>query len=84
MRDHWAGVSYVNLLALDRKLFVPAFGLGEFEERVFSGIARGLGGRYRVEPTYARTALLSNGGAHCVVGLVREPPPGRGTGVSSD
>ncbi len=70
--SEWPGVSYVNLLAFDRTLFVPSFGLGKFEERVYSDLRRKLGGKYEVVPVNARSGLSDNGGIHCVFGIVRD------------
>lgn len=67
----WTGISYVNALLVDRVLFVPEFGLGEFERRVFEELGRALPAGYRVVPVYARHMFLKNGGVHCTVAIVR-------------
>ncbi len=69
--NRWPGVSYVNLLAFERTLFVPRFGLGAYEDALLERFSRKLGGRYRVVPVDARASLVSNGGVHCVFGIVR-------------
>lgn len=70
----WAGISYVNSLLLDDVLYVPTFGLGEVESRMLGALSAALPARYRVVPTYARHMLLHNGGVHCTVAIVRQPP----------
>ncbi len=67
----WAGVSYANLLLLDHTLFVPVFGFGVPEQKLVEDIEPRLPAGYRVVPILARSALLQNGGVHCVMGLVR-------------
>jgi hypothetical protein len=67
----WAGISYANLVLLERDLFVPAYGLGAPEQQLLDSIEPSLPAGYRVKPIHARSALLMNGGVHCVVGLVR-------------
>jgi hypothetical protein len=71
-RADWPGVSYVNLLAVDRMLFVPTFGLGEVEDRIVDDLRRKLKQRYEVIPVAARLALANNGGVHCLFGIIRE------------
>jgi hypothetical protein len=71
----WSGISYTNTLLVDRTLFVPRFGLGEVEERILGDLGRALPSEYEVVPVYARHMLLSNGGVHCAVGIVRGPDP---------
>lgn len=71
--DPWAGISYTNFALVDDTLFVPAFGFGDVERRYFDEIQSQLPGRYRVVPTFARSALLQNGGVHCVVAYLRAP-----------
>ncbi len=68
----WPGVSYVNLLAVDKMLFTPAFGLGKAEEAYFASMRKKLPG-YEVIPVPARMSVVSNGGIHCVFGIIREP-----------
>ena len=67
----WSGISYVNGLLVDRTLFVPRFGLGEVEQRIFEELDRALPPEYEVIPVYARHMLLNNGGVHCSVAIVR-------------
>jgi len=68
----WSGTSYVNGLLVDRTLFVPRFGLGQVEERIFAELDGALPPEYLVVPVYARHMLLNNGGVHCSVAIVRE------------
>ena len=68
----WAGVSYVNGLVVDRQLFVPRFGLGAAEERIFEDLDRALPAEYEVVPVPARHMLLNGGGVHCTVAIVRD------------
>lgn len=68
----WAGISYVNSLLVDRTLFVPRFGLGEVEQKIFEDLQRKLPADYRVVPVFARHMLLYNGGVHCTVAIVRK------------
>lgn len=70
----WAGISYVNSLLLDDVLYVPTFGLGDVETGMIDALSAALPARYRVVPTYARHMLLHNGGVHCTVAIVRQPP----------
>jgi hypothetical protein len=67
----WAGVSYANLILIEHTLFIPVFGFGEPEQKLVEEIEPKLPAGYRVVPVLARSALLQNGGVHCVVGLVR-------------
>ena len=67
----WPGISYANVMAIDRTVFVPAFGLGKAEDKIFDNLAANLGSGYRVIPVYARYSLLHNAGVHCVFGVVR-------------
>ena len=69
--DHWAGVSYANLLAFERRVFVPLLGLGAFEETVIARLRRALPRDYEVIGVPARAGLTYNGGIHCVFGIVR-------------
>lgn len=73
----WPGVSYANSLVWGRRIFVPALGLGGYEDRLYRDLEEQLGRAYEVIPVPARFALLRNGGVHCVFGLVRgsAPPP---------
>ena len=77
--DRWKGISHVNLLAHERKLFVPTFGLGNFEAQLLAKLQKKLSPEYEVIPIYARSTLLLNGGIHCVFGITRglkpAPPP---------
>jgi hypothetical protein len=67
----WPGVSYVNALVLDRTVFVPRFGLGAVEERVYRAIGAQLPAGYSLVPVDAQQVLIRNGGLHCLAGLVR-------------
>lgn len=67
-----ASVSYVNSLLFDRRLFMPALGLGGYEDRLFAKLKNDLGGRYEILPVNARTVLSMDGGVHCVFGIIRE------------
>jgi agmatine/peptidylarginine deiminase len=68
----WSGISYVNSLLVDHTLFVPRFGLGEVERRIFEELDEALPPEYEVVPVYARHMLLNNGGVHCSVAIVRD------------
>ena len=70
----WSGISYVNSLLIDKTLFVPQFGLGPGEDRIYDELEERLPRGYQVVPVYARRTLLHNGGIHCVVGVVRSNP----------
>ena len=72
-RDEWPGISYTNSLLVDKQLFVPAAGLGAYEEKVFREMQKKLPQGYRVVPVYARFGLMNNGGVHCVFGVIRDP-----------
>jgi agmatine/peptidylarginine deiminase len=67
----WPGISYANALVVDEQVFVPRFGLGEVEDRVFRELGAQLPGGYSVVPIDARQVLIRNGGLHCLAGLVR-------------
>ena len=67
----WPGVSYVNALVVDRQIFVPRFGLGEVEERLFRDAGAALPAGYSIVPIDAQQVLVRNGGLHCLAGLVR-------------
>ncbi len=69
----WQGIGYANLLAVDRMLFVPTFGLGRAETDLLRDFQKRLGSDFEVIPVPARFSLLNNGGVHCVFGIVREP-----------
>ena len=71
MLKQWAGISYVNLLAVGNRLFVPAFGLGSAEERLFARMRRDIGAEHEVVAVPSRFSLLNNAGVHCVFGVVR-------------
>jgi|GEM_PF-970592 len=71
----WAGISYTNFVTIHQSVFMPVFGLGPFEREVIAGIQDRLPKPYRVIPIYAREALASNGGIHCVTGLLRSNQP---------
>jgi hypothetical protein len=72
--DHWPGISYVNLLLVDKTLFVPTFGLGKAEDDILAKLAKQLPEGYNLEPVYARHALMYNGGVHCSFGIFRSRP----------
>lgn len=78
----WPGVSYVNLLAVGAKLFVPRFGLGEAEDHLLARLASDLPG-FTVVPVYSRDLLTMNGGLHCLFGIVRTPPQSEGSRTAS-
>ena len=83
--DPWPGVSYVNLLAIDDRIFLPSLGLGEAEQAIAAELSTTLGSAFRVELVDARAALASNGGVHCVFATIRRPKPdysGRGSSSS--
>jgi len=67
----WPGISYVNCLVVDTQIFVPRFGLGEVEDRLFRDVAAQLPRGYSIVPIYAQRVLIRNGGLHCLTGLVR-------------
>jgi hypothetical protein len=67
----WPGVSYVNALVVDRLLFVPRFGLGEVEDRLFRDLGAKLPTGYSVVPVDAQQILVRGGGLHCLAGVVR-------------
>jgi hypothetical protein len=68
----WSGISYVNALLVDEVLFLPRFGLGEAEQRIFDELGAALPDHYQLVPVPARHMLLFNGGVHCSVAEVRE------------
>jgi hypothetical protein len=67
----WPGISYVNALVVDRQVFLPRFGLGEVEDRIFREVGAQLPAGYSVVPVFAQSVLVRNGGLHCLTGLVR-------------
>jgi hypothetical protein len=67
----WPGISYVNDLVVDKQVFVPRFGLGAVEERVFRSMGAQLPAGYSIVPIDAQRVLIRNGGLHCLAGLVR-------------
>ena len=67
----WPGISYVNDLVVDRQIFVPRFGLGEVEERIFREVGAQLPEGYSIVPIDAQRVLIRNGGIHCLAGLIR-------------
>lgn len=67
----WPGISYVNALVVDERVFVPRFGLGEVEDGIFRLLGARLPPGYSVVPIDARRVLIRNGGLHCLAGLVR-------------
>jgi len=68
----WPGVSYVNLLGVGKTLFAPAFGLGKAEQAYFEQMRKKLPG-YEVLAVPARMSVVSNGGIHCIFGIIRQP-----------
>jgi hypothetical protein len=72
MMAEWPGISYANVLTIEHTVFVPAFGLGKAENRIFAELQTKLGGGYQVVPVFARFSLLHNAGVHCVFGIVRD------------
>ncbi len=46
----WPGISYVNALVVDEQVFVPRFGLGDVEDRVFRDARRAAPGRILGRP----------------------------------
>jgi hypothetical protein len=76
--DHWPGISYVNLLLVDKTLFVPTFGLGKAEDAILAKLAKQLPEGYNLEPVYARHALMYSGGVHCSFGIFRSRPGASG------
>ena len=73
VRRTWPGVSYVNGLVVDEQVFLPRFGLGDVEERIFRDVGSQLPWGYSVVPIDAQRVLVRNGGLHCLAGLVRSP-----------
>jgi hypothetical protein len=67
----WPGISYVNALVVDQQVFVPRFGLGEVEDRLFRDVGAQLPAGYSIVPVDAQRVLIRNGGLHCLAGLVR-------------
>lgn len=72
-QEEWPGISYANSLLVDKTLFVPAVGLGKYEERLFREMRKRLPKGYELVPVYARFGLMNNGGVHCVFGVIRDP-----------
>ena len=68
----WSGISYANGLLVDRKLFIPCFGLGATEDELLQRLQQQLPSHYRVIPVLARHTLLANGGIHCATGILRD------------
>ena len=64
-------ISYVNALVVDQQVFVPRFGLGEVEDRLFRDVGAQLPPGYSIVPIDAQQVLIRNGGLHCLAGLVR-------------
>ena len=77
LHDSWPGVSYANSFIDGRKIFMPAIGLGPLETAMFADMQERVGPGYQIIPVNAWSAVLNNGGAHCVFGIVREPEPAR-------
>jgi hypothetical protein len=67
----WPGISYVNALVVDQQIFVPRFGLGAVEERIFREVEAQLPTGYAIVPVDAQRVLIRNGGLHCLAGLIR-------------
>jgi hypothetical protein len=67
----WPGISYVNALVVDQQIFVPRFGLGEVEERIFREVGAQLPAGYSIVPIDSQRVLIRNGGLHCLAGLIR-------------
>ncbi len=67
----WPGISYVNDLVVDQQIFVPRFGLGEVEKRIFREVGAQLPAGYSIVPIDAQRILVRNGGLHCLAGLIR-------------
>jgi len=67
----WSGISYVNDLVVDQQIFVPRFGLGEVEERIFRDVGAQLPAGYSIVTIDAQRVLIRNGGLHCLAGLIR-------------
>ncbi len=67
----WPGVSYVNGLIIGRQVFVPAFGLGSFEERIFTQLQDDLPDGYSVVPVPAADVIARNGGLRCLAAITR-------------
>jgi agmatine/peptidylarginine deiminase len=64
----------VNLLLVDKTLFVPTFGLGKAEDDIVAKLAKQLPEGYTLHPVYSRHALMYNGGVHCSFGIFRSAP----------
>jgi hypothetical protein len=67
----WAGLSHVNLLLVDHKLFVPRFGFGSEEDRLLEELSERIPGAYQVIPIFAQHLIVHNGGLHCISGILR-------------
>jgi hypothetical protein len=72
----WAGISYTNFIAVQDQIFMPVFGLGQAENQLLSRMQAQLPAPFRIVPVFSRHILSSNGGVHCVTGVLRT----RGTG----
>jgi agmatine/peptidylarginine deiminase len=64
----------VNLLLVDKTLFVPTFGLGKAEDDIVAKLAKQLPEGHTLHPVYSRHALMYNGGVHCSFGIFRSAP----------
>jgi hypothetical protein len=73
----WDGLSYLNVLAFDQKLFVPKFGLGPAEDQILAKLEKKLEKSFQLIPVRAEFSLTHNGGVHCVFGIVRNHVPAR-------
>ncbi|GAB4108940.1 MAG: hypothetical protein Kow001_08010 [Acidobacteriota bacterium] len=67
----WAGLSHVNFVNLEGKIFLPRFGFGAEEDALFDRLQDSLPAGYTVVPVYAQHLLLHNGGLHCMFGIIR-------------
>lgn len=67
----WAGISYTNFIAIENQIFMPVFGLGQAESQLLMRLQAQLPQSFRIVPVYARHILASNGGVHCVTGVLR-------------
>jgi hypothetical protein len=67
----WSGLSHVNFVNLEGRVFLPRFGFGSEEDALFEELQRSLPAGYTVVPVYAQHLLLHNGGLHCMFGIIR-------------
>jgi hypothetical protein len=66
----WAGLSYVNSLAVEKDLFLPSIGLRSFESALKSKLESDLGD-FKVHLIPSKIQVLKNGGIHCTVKAIR-------------